>query len=128
MKNKTMQNKSRVEKIHTQHSLNWSLKIGKYLGTLNLQKAIKLANVKPVVFHRWISGALAAPANKLERIKHHAFAVTRRKPRKQLNQLKINDTDEQTIRARFVWKQMIFDQLRMVAKRRFCIRLKMQYS
>jgi hypothetical protein len=127
MRNKTTENNSRIAKLHTQHSLQWSLKIGGYLGTLNRQKAIKLVNVKPVVFHRWISGALAAPANKLHHIKQHAYAALRARQRKRGKQPQTADTNEQVIRAQFAWKQLIFDLLRVIAKRRFCARMKMQY-
>lgn len=122
-----LKNKSRIKKLHTQYSLNWSLEVGTQLGTLNLDQAIQLANVKPAIFHRWISGTLAAPTYKLDRIKYHAFATSKRKHRKQLNQHKIAKVDEEIIIARLLWKQMIFDQLRMVAKRRFCYRLKKIY-
>ncbi|MGQ2966664.1 hypothetical protein [Methylophilus sp.] len=127
MHNKTMQNKSRIEKLQTQYSLEWSLKIGAYLGTLNLHQAIKVANVKPAIFHRWISGSLAAPADKLDSIKQHAYAALRTPQRKRRKQHQIADTNEQVIKAQFVWKQLIFDQLRVVAKRRFCTRMKIQY-
>jgi hypothetical protein len=127
MRNKTTEINSRIAKLHTQHSLEWSLKIGGYLGTLNRQKAIKLVNVKPVVFHRWISGALAAPAEKLDIIKQYAYAALRTRQRKRRKQPQIADTSEQIIRAQFAWKQLIFDQLRVVAKRRYCKRMKMQF-
>jgi hypothetical protein len=127
MNNKTMRNKSRIEKLQTQYSLEWSLKIGAYLGTLTLQKAIKLAEVKPAIFHRWLIGALAAPASKLDRIKQHAYAALRTVQRKRRKQHHVADTDEQVIKAQFLWKQLIFDQLRVVAKRRFCTRMKIQY-
>jgi dsDNA-specific endonuclease/ATPase MutS2 len=127
MNNKTILNKNRIEKLQTQYSLEWSLKIGEYLGTLTLQKAIKLANVRPDIFHRWLSGGLAAPAEKLDIIKQHAYAALRTRQRKRPKQHQIADTNEQVIRAQFAWKQLIFDQLRVVAKRRFCTRMKMQY-
>jgi hypothetical protein len=127
MRNKTTENNSRIAKLHTQYSLEWSLKIGGYLGTLTRQKAIKLVNVKPVVFHRWISGALVAPADKLDHIKQYAYAALRARQRKRPKQNQIADTDAQVIKAQFVWKQLIFDQLRVVAKRRFCKHMKMQY-
>lgn len=113
--------------MHTQYSLNWSLKVGAQLGTLDLNRAIQLAHVKPAIFHRWVSGLLAAPSYKLERIKYEAFAISKKKHRKQFKQHKITNGDEEIITARLFWKQMIFDQLRMVAKRRFCNHLKKIY-
>ncbi|WP_379055701.1 hypothetical protein [Methylophilus luteus] len=127
MNNKTMRNKSRIEKLQTQYSLEWSLKIGAYLGTLTRQKAIKLADVKPAIFQRWLFGALAAPADKLNRIKQHAYAALRTRQRKKRKQHQVAHTNEQIIKTQFLWKQLIFDQLRVVAKRRFCTRMKIQY-
>jgi hypothetical protein len=127
MNNKSMRNKSRIEKLQTQYSLKWSLKIGAYLGTLTRQKAIKLADVKPAIFQRWLFGALVAPASKLDRIKQHAYAALRTGPRKRRKQHQGADTDEQVIKAQFLWKQLIFDQLREVAKRRFCTRMKIKF-
>lgn len=118
------QNKIKLKKLHTQHSLKWSLKIGAHLGTLTRYQAIQLVNVKPAIFHRWISGKLAAPASKLERIKHRAFAKLRRKHRKAVNFTWMTEFDEELMKARFLWKNMLFDQLNMAAKRRFCARLK----
>ncbi len=89
--------------------------------------AIRLANVKPAVFHRWVSGKAAAPSCKLNCIKHHAFATLRIKHRKKLNQCLDVGLDEEIIKAQFLWKNMIFDQLSMVAKRRFFSGLKKVY-
>ncbi|HSH88087.1 MAG TPA: hypothetical protein VK958_12645 [Methylophilus sp.] len=122
-----MNNKNKIKKLHTQCLLNWSLKVGDQLGTLSKPKAIKLANVKPAVFHRWKSGKLAAPSCKLNRIKHHAFATLRIRHRKKLNLCLAVGLDEEMIRAQFLWKNMIFDQLSMVAKRRFFTGLKKRY-
>jgi hypothetical protein len=119
-----MNNKTKMRKLQTQYSLQWSLKIGDHLGTLDSQKAIKLANVKPAIFQRWISGKLAAPNNKLERIKHCAFDTVRKRHRKIPNLKLENELDEEIIKARLLWKSMIFDQLNTVAKRRFCTGLK----
>lgn len=124
LKNKSMRNKNNIKKLHTQYSLKWSLKVGKQLGTLNLQQAMQLAKVKPAIFHRWVSGILAAPPMQLDRIKYYAFATSRRKHRKQLSQYKITNIDEEIMTARLLWKHMIFDELRMVAKRRFCTSIK----
>lgn len=119
-----MKNKTKIKKLHTQYSLQWSLKVGDQLGTLNMHKAIQLAKVKPIIFQRWVSGKLAAPVNKLDQIKHHAFAIIRQKHRKKINHTLLIEEDEEIIKARFLWKNMIFDQLGMVAKRRFCTGLK----
>ncbi len=125
--NKTTLNKTKIKKLHTQYLLNWSLKVGDQLGTLNRHKAIQLANVKPAVFNRWASGKLAAPSCKLNRIKHHAFSTFRVRHRKKVNQCFATEMDPETIKARFLWKSMIFDQLSMVAKHRFCSGLKKLY-
>jgi hypothetical protein len=119
-----MKNKIKIKKLHTKCLLNWSLKVGDQLGTLNKHKAIKLANVKPAVFHRWVSGKVAAPSCTLNRIKHHAFATLRIRHRKKLNQCLAVGLDEEIIKAQFLWKNMIFDQLSMPAKRRFFTGLK----
>lgn len=122
-----MDNKIRLKKLYTQHSLQWSLKVGSQLGTLTRDQAVKLVNVKPVIFHRWISGKLAAPAIKLDKIKRCAFAELRRpyKKTRRLNQE--TESDIEIMKAKFLWKNMIFDQLHMVAKRRFCAGLKKVY-
>jgi hypothetical protein len=122
-----MKNKIKIKKLHTQCLLNWSLKVGDQLGTLSKPKAIKLANVKPAVFQRWVSGKMVAPSCKLSRIKHHAFATFRIRHRKKLNQCMAVDLDEEVIKAQFLWKNMIFDQLSMAAKRRFFTGLKKVY-
>ena len=119
-----MNTRKRIRKLHTQHSLQWSLKIGHHLRTINQQKAIQLANVNPTTFHRWISGKLIAPVIKLDKIKHHALALPKRKHRK-IVRLKLTTAfDEETLRAKFLWRHMIFDQLGMRAKRRFCEKLR----
>lgn len=122
-----MRSKIKARKLHTQYSLQWSLKVGDHLGTLNRGTAIKLVNVKPVIFYRWISGKLVAPANKLERIKCHAFATANKQYRKVTYRKPRTEWNEEMIRARFLWKSMIFDQLSMVGKRRFCDGVKKIY-
>lgn len=122
---KIMKHTRKMRKLHTQYSLQWSLKVGHHLGTLNHHKAIKLVNVKPSIFHRWMSGKLAAPKVKLDRIKCYAFDAFRKRHRKSANLgLPVAELDEDMIRARYLWKSMLFDQLNMVAKRRFCAALK----
>lgn len=115
-----MNHKMKIQKIYTQHSLAWSLKVGGHMGTLTSNQAARLANVKPVVFHRWIFGKLAAPMSKLEKIKKCAFGEFNRCHRKIKYYSQSQMADIDVIKARFIWKGMIFDQLRMTAKRRFC--------
>jgi hypothetical protein len=122
-----MKNKRKYKKLYTQQSLKWSLKIGDYLGTLTPHQAVKLVNTKPAIFHRWMSGKLAAPVNKLEKIKSCAFAEFRRRHRKALRLQRITASDVEVIKAKFLWKNMIFDQMNMITKRRFCIGLKKLY-
>lgn len=122
-----MKNKRKYKKLYTQHSLKWSLKIGDHLGTLTPYQAVKLVNTKPAIFHRWMSGKLAAPVNKLEKIKSCAFAEFRRRHRKTSRLKRVTASDVEVIKARFLWKNMIFDQLNMISKRRFCIGLKKLY-
>jgi hypothetical protein len=122
-----MKNKRKYKKLYTQHSLNWSLKIGDHLGTLTPHQAVRLVNTKPVIFHRWLSGKLAAPVNKLEKIKSCAFAEFRRRHRKVSRLQRITISDVELIKAKFLWKNMIFDQMNMITKRRFCIGLKKLY-
>jgi len=120
-----MKKTRKVKQLQTQYSLQWSLKVGHYLGTLNHHKAIKLVNVKPVIFHRWISGKLAAPENKLGKIRYYAFDTFRKRHRKLMSMtLSAEELNEEALRARFLWKIMLFDQLSVVAKRRFCAGLK----
>lgn len=122
-----MKNKGNYKKLYTQHSLKWSLKIGDHLGTLTPYQAVKLVNTKPAIFHRWMTGKLAAPVNKLEKIKSCAFAEFRRRHRKTSRLKRVTASDLEVIKARFLWKNMIFDQLNMISKRRFCIGLKKLY-
>lgn len=122
-----MDNKIKFKKIYTQYSLKWSLKIGSHLGTLTRDQAPKLVNVKPAIFHRWISGKLAAPVSKLDKIKSCAFAEFRRRHRRVMPLKPVSESDLEVMQAKFVWKNMIFDQMSMNAKRRFCSRLKKLY-
>lgn len=122
-----MKNKRKYKKLYTQHSLKWSLKIGDHLGTLTPYQAVKLVNTKPAIFHRWMSGKLAAPVSKLEKIKSCAFAEFRRRHRKTSRLKRVTASDVEVIKARFLWKNMIFDQLNMISKRKFCIGLKKLY-
>lgn len=115
-----VKNKIILKKLYTQHSLEWSLKVGNHLGTLTRYQAMRLVNVKPVTFHRWLSGKLAAPENKLEKIKSCAFADFRRRPRKIAHLSRVAEADVEVIKAKFLWKNMLFDQLHMTAKRRYC--------
>lgn len=122
-----MKNKRKYKKLYTQHSLKWSLKIGDYLGTLTPHQAVRLVNAKPAIFHRWMSGKLAAPVSKLEKIKSCAFAEFRRRHRKASRLKRVTASDVEVIKAKFLWKNMIFDQMNMITKRRFCIGLKKLY-
>lgn len=122
-----MKNKRKYKKLYTQHSLKWSLKIGDYLGTLTPHQAVRLVNAKPAMFHRWMSGKLAAPVSKLEKIKSCAFAEFRRRHRKVSRWQRVTTSDVEVIKARFLWKNMLFDQMNMITKRRFCIGLKKLY-
>lgn len=122
-----MKNKRKYKKLYTQHSLKWSLKIGDHLGTLTPSQAVRLANTKPVIFHRWVSGKLAAPVSKLEKIKSCAFAEFRRRHRKATRLNRVTASDLEVLKARFLWKNMIFDQMNMISKHRFCIGLKRLY-
>ena len=124
---KKMKNKRKYKKLYTQNSLKWSLKIGDYLGTLTPHQAVRLVNAKPAIFHRWMSGKLAAPVSKLEKIKSCAFAEFRRRHRKASRLQQVTASDVEVIKAKFLWKNMIFDQMNMITKRRFCIGLKKLY-
>lgn len=119
-----MINKRKYKKIYTQQSLKWSLKIGEHLGTLTPYQAVRLVNTKPSIFNRWLTGKLAAPASKLEKIKSFAFDKFKRGYRKASRLKRVTASDVEVIKAKFLWKNMIFDQMNMNAKRRFCARLK----
>lgn len=115
------------KKIHTKYSLNWSLKIGSHLGTLDYYQAARLANVKPAIFHRWVSGKLAAPVKKLDKIKCCAFDEFPRRHRRATRLTQVTQSDIEAIKAKYLWKNVIFDQMNMKAKQKFCTRLKKLY-
>lgn len=91
-----MNHKKELEKIFTQQSLKWSLNVGYQMQTLTHHQAMRLLEVKPMIFHRWLNGKLAAPINKLDLIKRCAYGDLNRPYRriKYFAQLTMPDVEE----------------------------------
>lgn len=120
-----MQHKSALIKINSRLTLLWYVKVGEHLKTLRMQQLPQLIDVKPVIVQRWVNGKLAVPNQELHKIKTIALSPYRKQTRKKNMEIEKRLPDEARIRAKFAWKTMIFDQMNIHAKRRFCERLKM---
>jgi hypothetical protein len=121
-----MGNKKQLKKLHSQYTLLWCLKVGEFLGTLNTDKICAYVNIKPVVLQRWLSGKQTPPEAVLNRIKVRTFASARIHRRKHVLREYPCDVAYQAelIETKYLWKLMLFDEMNLLTKRRFCRRLK----
>jgi len=122
----TMQDKQRLNKLHTQYTLIWCLKIGEYLGTLNIHALGRLLDVKSDILRRWMAGKQVAPEVKLSSIKTHALAPYRSGHRKKMprSTATANVLNADLIETKYLWRIMLFDEMSIQTKRRYCKRLK----
>lgn len=121
-----MQNRKPLKKLHTQYTLLWCLKVGDYLGTLDPHTINRELNIKPAMFQRWLSGMQMPPEVVLNKIKIRAFAPYRIHQRKKVLRAYPCDAAYQPdlIETKYLWKLMLFDEMNMLTKSRFCKRLK----
>lgn len=121
-----MGNKKQLKKLHSQYTLLWCLKVGEFLGTLNTDTICRYVNIKPVVLQRWLSGKQPPPESVLNIIKVRTFASARIHKRQHVLREYPCDVAFQPdlIETKYLWKLMLFDEMNLLTKRRFCRRLK----
>lgn len=118
-----MHHRNQARTSRTQHILKWCLKIGTYQGTLSTAKLPRKLGVKRTTLTRWLNGSLAVPENILQNIRHCAVAPYRTLSLRSVI-IKQPRLPEQLIATNYEWMTMIFEQMNILSKRKFCNKLR----